>query len=122
MFCRIFAGGLGIVWVVCTVCGYVTDYLCWQAMEAGLKLRDLIGDESVYFMVSPYTRTRMTYNIVKETLDPKQWATKEDPRLRGKHRAQPYYTYFGVLCISLLYALLEARLHHFIRQNILSIV
>lgn len=55
-----------------------------QAAEAGVRLREVIGDESVYFMVSPYTRTRMTYEIVRDTLNPKTWAAKEDPRLRGR--------------------------------------
>lgn len=55
-----------------------------QAAEAGAKLKGIVGDESVYFMVSPYTRTRMTYDIVKETMNPKKWAAKEDPRLRGE--------------------------------------
>lgn len=64
-----------------------------QAAEAGAKLKDIVGDESVYFMVSPYTRTRMTYDIVKETMDPKKWAAKEDPRLRGESVRIPGSTY-----------------------------
>jgi broad specificity phosphatase PhoE len=31
-----------------------------QASEAGRKLKELIGEESVYFQVSPYRRTRET--------------------------------------------------------------
>ncbi|CAM9591992.1 unnamed protein product, partial [Ectocarpus sp. 12 AP-2014] len=54
-----------------------------QATLAGRELQKLIGDESVYFIVSPYTRTRMTYKIVKEGLGKRQhFAMKEDPRLR----------------------------------------
>lgn len=37
----------------------------------------------MYFMVSPYTRTRITYEIVLKRLNPKEFAAKEDPRLRG---------------------------------------
>ncbi|CAM9989815.1 unnamed protein product, partial [Discosporangium mesarthrocarpum] len=53
-----------------------------QAREAGKRLRDLVGDESVYFIISPYTRSRMTFEIIREVLKPTVWALKEDPRLR----------------------------------------
>ena len=58
--------------------------LALQAAAAGRDLRNLIGDESVYFIISPYTRTRMTYDIIRETLGrDRVFAVKEDPRLRG---------------------------------------
>ena len=55
-----------------------------QAADAGRELKKLIGDESVNFMVSPYTRTRMTYEIVRKELGCTDFAMKEDPRLRGE--------------------------------------
>jgi len=37
-----------------------------QAIEAGQKIRQIIGEESVHFWVSPYRRTRQTFeNILK---------------------------------------------------------
>lgn len=55
-----------------------------QAAIAGSELKKLVGDESVYFIVSPYTRTRMTYEIVREKLGQRHFFMKEDPRLRGE--------------------------------------
>ncbi|CAM9316520.1 unnamed protein product [Choristocarpus tenellus] len=55
-----------------------------QACPNYERLRDLIGDESVYFLISPYTRARMTYQIIREVLNPRKWAMKEDPRLRAE--------------------------------------
>lgn len=57
-----------------------------QAAVAGRELKKLIGDESVNFIVSPYTRTRMTYEIVRKELGCTQFAMKEDPRLRGNFK------------------------------------
>lgn len=54
-----------------------------QAAVAGRELKKLVGDESVHFIVSPYTRTRMTYEIVRKELGQRQFSMKEDPRLRG---------------------------------------
>eukprot|EP00903_Cladosiphon_okamuranus_P021798 g20044.t1 len=53
-----------------------------QAAIAGSELKKLVGDESVYFIVSPYTRTKMTYEIVREKLGQRHFFMKEDPRLR----------------------------------------
>ena len=39
-----------------------------QAYEAGLKLKELVGNETLYFYVSPFWRTRSTFeNIVRRT-------------------------------------------------------
>mmetsp|Transcript_33783 Transcript_33783/g.61261 ORF Transcript_33783/g.61261 Transcript_33783/m.61261 type:complete len:435 (+) Transcript_33783:90-1394(+) len=54
-----------------------------QALHAGLMLKDIVGDESVRFIVSPYVRARETYNGV-------MWFFRahdedvyfEDPRIR----------------------------------------
>ncbi|CAN0429710.1 unnamed protein product, partial [Laminaria digitata] len=60
----------------------ITDKGKRQAAVAGRELKKLIGDESVNFIVSPYTRTRMTYEIVRKELGCTKFAMKEDPRLR----------------------------------------
>ena len=38
-----------------------------QALEAGKKLKQLVGDESVQFYVSPYKRTRQTYEYILQS-------------------------------------------------------
>ena len=35
-----------------------------QAAEAGRKLKEIIGDESVFFYISPLWRTRMTFEEI----------------------------------------------------------
>ena len=39
-----------------------------QAKAAGKKLKELIGNESIQFYVSPYKRTRQTYEYILESL------------------------------------------------------
>jgi len=39
-----------------------------QAKEAGKRLKKLIGNESIQFYVSPYTRTKETYQNILESL------------------------------------------------------
>ena len=39
-----------------------------QAKEAGKRLKKLIGNESIQFYVSPYTRTNETYQYIMESL------------------------------------------------------
>jgi hypothetical protein len=54
-----------------------------QAIGAGARLKEVIGDESVYFIVSPYVRTRETFNGLAKSFggfDAQNW--REDPRLR----------------------------------------
>lgn len=54
-----------------------------QARCAGRELKKLIGDEPVKFMVSPYVRTRETFNAIVESFggaDTVEWY--EDPRIR----------------------------------------
>ena len=34
--------------------------------EAGVKLKELIGDESVTFYVSPFVRSKQTYKCIRE--------------------------------------------------------
>ncbi len=51
-----------------------------QAEEAGAKLKDLLGRESVHVYSSPYARTRQTIAEVKKSLN--VVASFEEPRLR----------------------------------------
>jgi len=54
-----------------------------QALSAGRAMRDIVGDESVYFHVSPYVRTRETFHAIAKAWgghDCVRW--KEDPRIR----------------------------------------
>lgn len=53
-----------------------------QAHDVGKQLKELIGDQSVKFYVSPFWRTRETYLEIKKWFDPAIVApTYEDPRL-----------------------------------------
>jgi broad specificity phosphatase PhoE len=51
-----------------------------QAREAGEQIRVLFGDERVQAFVSPYTRTRQTFQLLG--LAPDRTRAKEEPRLR----------------------------------------
>lgn len=64
---------------------------CNQALEAGVKIKELVGDESIHYYVSPYQRSRET---LKYLLASGLYVGKmfEDPRLReqdwGHFRSQ----------------------------------
>ena len=54
-----------------------------QALCAGRAMKEIIGDESVFFHVSPYVRTRETFHAIAKAFGPLEsvhW--KEDPRIR----------------------------------------
>jgi len=51
-----------------------------QAYQAGKKIRELIGTETVKFYISPFWRTRQTYLEVRKNLS--QVGFQEDPRIR----------------------------------------
>lgn len=53
-----------------------------QAMEAGLKLKSLLGDEKILFYVSPLWRTRLTFEYIASHFPKENYRWKEDPRLR----------------------------------------
>lgn len=53
-----------------------------QAQEAGKKLKELVKDESVYFYVSPFWRTRSTFENIVRSFPRKQFGYNEEPRLR----------------------------------------
>ncbi len=69
--------------------GKVPDYTIeltergWeQAREAGRELKAVVGDESMYFYVSPFWRARSTFEGVAEAFPRGQFDYCEEPRLR----------------------------------------
>ena len=53
-----------------------------QAREAGEALKALVGDEPLYFYVSPFWRTRSTFEQVARAFPRRQFDYNEEPRLR----------------------------------------
>jgi broad specificity phosphatase PhoE len=53
-----------------------------QADAAGKTLRGIIGNEQVAFFVSPFLRSRQTFEHIAESFDRAQYIVREDPRLR----------------------------------------
>lgn len=53
-----------------------------QAEEAGKTLRSILGDETVFFYLSPMWRTRMTFENIVSKFDQAKIKWKEEPRLR----------------------------------------
>jgi broad specificity phosphatase PhoE len=53
-----------------------------QALQAGQEIKQLIGEETVRVYLSPYTRTRQTYQQISQSIAPSVDRVLEDPRLR----------------------------------------
>lgn len=53
-----------------------------QAQEAGKKLKELLGEESAYFYISPFWRTRSTFEWIARGLKGNSIRYSEEPRLR----------------------------------------
>lgn len=53
-----------------------------QAQEAGKKLKKLLGEESAYFYISPFWRTRSTFEWIARSLPGNPIKYSEEPRLR----------------------------------------
>jgi broad specificity phosphatase PhoE len=53
-----------------------------QAQQAGAEIKSLIGSETLYVYLSPYFRTRQTYQYIKDSVGPNVVKAVEDPRLR----------------------------------------
>ena len=53
-----------------------------EAKNAGRKISELIGEEGLYVYVSPYFRTRQTYDEISKSVSQNVTQTTEDPRLR----------------------------------------
>ena len=61
----------------------LTDLGQQQALDAGQRLRALIGNESIYVYISPYQRSRETYANIEKAFDQSQiLMIREDPRIR----------------------------------------
>ncbi len=53
-----------------------------QAKQAGEELKNIIKDESVFFYVSPFWRTRETFQNIKKELTGNAIQYREEPRIR----------------------------------------
>lgn len=53
-----------------------------QAQEAGIKLKELVREGTLYFYVSPFWRTRSTFENIAACFPRKQFVYSEEPRLR----------------------------------------
>jgi len=53
-----------------------------EARNAGIKISNLIGEEGLYVYISPYFRTRQTYDEIGKSVSRNVTQTTEDPRLR----------------------------------------
>jgi broad specificity phosphatase PhoE len=53
-----------------------------QAKQAGLQIKELLGDEKVYTYLSPFFRTRETFQYIRESIDNNIVKAIEDPRIR----------------------------------------
>ena len=53
-----------------------------QAYEAGRKLKELVGDQTLYFYVSPFWRARSTFEQIAAAFDRGRFRYSEEPRLR----------------------------------------
>jgi len=53
-----------------------------QALQAGQAIKQLIGEETVPVYLSPYTRTRQTYQQISQSIAPIVDRILEDPRRR----------------------------------------
>eukprot|EP00033_Pygsuia_biforma_P004664 GCRY01005112.1.p1 GENE.GCRY01005112.1~~GCRY01005112.1.p1 ORF type:complete len:275 (-),score=38.61 GCRY01005112.1:285-1109(-) len=58
-----------------------------QARSVGETLRELIGNEKVLFYVSPYKRSRQTYDMIAQSFEGCLVRHREDPRLRQQEWA-----------------------------------
>jgi broad specificity phosphatase PhoE len=54
-----------------------------QALSAGKKLKEILGEkENIKFYVSPFLRTKQTFEHIIKSFDKNQYTYIEDPRLR----------------------------------------
>jgi len=53
-----------------------------QALDASQQFRQLIGDESVRVYLSPYSLTRLTYQLISQIFAANMDRILEDPHLR----------------------------------------
>jgi len=60
----------------------LTDNGKEQANEAGKKIKQIIGSESINCYCSPYHRTRQTFECIKSSITDNLTTNYEDPRIR----------------------------------------
>ncbi|HXD10863.1 MAG TPA: histidine phosphatase family protein [Anaerolineales bacterium] len=53
-----------------------------QAQSAGMKIKEIINAESVYVYLSPYFRTRQTFQHLRPGIETNVTKISEDPRIR----------------------------------------
>lgn len=53
-----------------------------QAKQAGMQIKELLEDEKVYVYLSPFFRTRETFQHIREAIDNNVVKAIEDPRIR----------------------------------------
>jgi len=53
-----------------------------QAKQAGTQIKELLGDEKIYVYLSPFFRTRETFQYIQESIDKNVVKAIEDPRIR----------------------------------------
>ena len=58
-----------------------------QAQEAGRRLKELVGDETLYFYVSPFWRGRSTFECLASCFPKSQFVYSEEPRLREQENS-----------------------------------
>eukprot|EP00002_Diphylleia_rotans_P026358 TRINITY_DN5248_c0_g1_i2.p1 TRINITY_DN5248_c0_g1~~TRINITY_DN5248_c0_g1_i2.p1 ORF type:complete len:190 (+),score=31.54 TRINITY_DN5248_c0_g1_i2:73-642(+) len=53
-----------------------------QAIEAGKKIKELVGDDKVLFYASPFRRTLMTFECISQAFSKSNYRFREEPRIR----------------------------------------
>ena len=53
-----------------------------QAKQAGREIKSIIGEESLYAYLSPFFRTRETFENIRESIENNIFKAIEDPRIR----------------------------------------
>ncbi len=53
-----------------------------QARQAGIQIKEFLKDEKVYVYLSPFFRTRETFQYIRESIDKNIVKATEDPRIR----------------------------------------
>ena len=53
-----------------------------QAIEAGEELKQIVGNETILFYVSPFRRSQQTFELISRAFHGSQIKVREDPRIR----------------------------------------
>lgn len=61
---------------------HLTEAGRMQALDAGRRLKSVVGDESIRFHVSPYVRTRETLNGIRQAFGEEPFDIRMDVRIR----------------------------------------